>query len=357
MTDREHIESELARLTALYDTYNDETLLEMNPDELTDVARQALEVQLNIRNLQRDSLNTDEAPTPSLEIVVWEGKAMVEAEMAADILRTYSIAAAASFVPNQPNARKFRVSVASSNAEQALGILKDIPVEEVAKDFLEEFVASNYVPPTCPQCSSNRTVLISTDSENQTNQWQCESCDHQWSEDPNSTPGNDGTSARSETPLDSLDPGVQRTEQAKAKKRLRRNRLSMMIGIVAIVYLVVVRWTTPLTPLQWCGLGLVVVFDMLWIVARLQLGSSFTGKAEAHRLVTNGIYARIQNPIYIFGGLTAVGMFLFLNWPWAALLAVVILIPTQMARVRRERKILTETFGEEYEEYRKRTWI
>jgi protein-S-isoprenylcysteine O-methyltransferase Ste14 len=131
----------------------------------------------------------------------------------------------------------------------------------------------------------------------------------------------------------------------------------MFIGIVAIVYVVLLGWSDALTPLQWFGLSLVVVFDAFWIVARWQLGSSFTGKAEAHKLVTEGVYARVQNPIYIFGGLTAVGMFLFLNWRWAALLTIAFLIPTQMARIRRERKILKEAFGEEYEAYRRRTWI
>jgi len=357
MTDRIPLESELARLAALYDTCNDETLLAMNPDELTQVARQALEVQLNIRNLERGLPEPEEDPVPSLEIFVWEGKTILEAEMAANILRTYSIPAAASFVPDQPSARKFRVTVASADAERALGILNDKPVEEVAKELLKELEASNFVPPTCPECSSERTVLISTDPDNETNQWLCESCDHQWSEDPNSAPVRNFNSAPPNLSLAAGGTDSHQAEQAKDRKRLRWNRLSMVIGSVAMVYIVLRGWSDSLTPLQWFGLSLVVVFDVLWIVARWQLGPSFTGKAEAHKLVTEGIYARIQNPIYIFGGLTAVGTFLFLNWPWAALLAIAFLVPTQMARVRRERKILTEAFGEEYEAYRRRTWI
>jgi len=357
MTDHGPRESELDWLTTLYDTYNDETLQAMNPEEITNVAQHALVAQLNFRNLQRSTPEADKSPVLFLEVVVWDGKTMVEAEMVANILRMCSIPAVTSIVPNQPSGHGFRVTVASTDAEPALAVLKDKPVKELAKEFLEELEAANFVPPTSSDCGSQRTVLVSTDPENETNQWLCESCEHQWSEDPNSAPAGNNDSTHSNALLAADMPDSHRADHAREKKRLRWNLVSMAIGIVAIIYLVLRGWNNSLAPLQWFGLGIVVVCDALWIVARWQLGSSFTGKAEAHKLVTEGIYARIENPIYIFGGLTAVGMFLFLNWLFAALLAIAILIPTQGTRIRRERKILAEVFGEEYEAYRRRTWI
>ena len=50
------------------------------------------------------------------------------------------------------------------------------------------------------------------------------------------------------------------------------------------------------------------------MLARHQLGDSFAVRAEAKKLVTHGIYSKIRNPIYIFGGLAFVGEFVALRW-------------------------------------------
>lgn len=104
------------------------------------------------------------------------------------------------------------------------------------------------------------------------------------------------------------------------------------------------------------GLALFVVSAVLVFVARLQLGSSFTTVAEARQLVTRGLYSRIQNPIYLFGAAAVAGLILFLNRPWYFLWFVIV-IPVQIVRIRRERKMLRKTFGEAYEQYRKHTWF
>ena len=51
----------------------------------------------------------------------------------------------------------------------------------------------------------------------------------------------------------------------------------------------------------------------LLIVARLQLGASFSVQAKAKKLVTTGIYSRIRNPIYVFGGVLLVGLSMLLE--------------------------------------------
>lgn len=93
------------------------------------------------------------------------------------------------------------------------------------------------------------------------------------------------------------------------------------------------------------GLCLVVPSEILVIVARLQLGGSFSVRAEARSLVAHGLYSRIQNPIYLFGGVTLAGLILFLDRPWY-LIAFLIVIPMQLFRIRREREVLTKKFGE-----------
>jgi protein-S-isoprenylcysteine O-methyltransferase Ste14 len=104
------------------------------------------------------------------------------------------------------------------------------------------------------------------------------------------------------------------------------------------------------------GLAIAVPAFLLLIVARLQLGRSFSLRARASELVTTGLYSRIRNPIYVFGGLTVLGIFLWIGQPWLLILLVV-LIPMQIARVRREEQVLAEKFGEAYLDYKRKTWF
>ncbi len=106
-----------------------------------------------------------------------------------------------------------------------------------------------------------------------------------------------------------------------------------------------------------CGLSLGALSLPIWIVARRQLGQSFTVRAEARQLVTRGLYARLRHPIYIFGGLAYLGAFLALqDWGW--LVAYVVFSGVvQYARVRRENRVLEAGFGQTYRDYRNRTWF
>ncbi len=112
----------------------------------------------------------------------------------------------------------------------------------------------------------------------------------------------------------------------------------------------------PWTPAQDAGLVLTVLAFPLWTLARFQLGSSFSITAQARQLVTRGLYARIRNPIYCFGSLAIAGFILLMGQPkW--LLIFVVIIPLQIARARKESRILEAKFGEAYRTYRAATWF
>jgi hypothetical protein len=53
--------------------------------------------------------------------------------------------------------------------------------------------------------------------------------------------------------------------------------------------------------MRYIGTVLALVGVSLIGIARFQLGKSFAIKAEAHELVTRGLYSKIRNPIYVFG--------------------------------------------------------
>jgi protein-S-isoprenylcysteine O-methyltransferase Ste14 len=92
------------------------------------------------------------------------------------------------------------------------------------------------------------------------------------------------------------------------------------------------------------------------ILSRYTLGRSFTIAPKATALITTGIYSRVRNPIYIFGMIFIIGVILILRR--LELLAILlVLIPVQIVRARREAAVLEARFGDAYRDYRKRTWF
>jgi protein-S-isoprenylcysteine O-methyltransferase Ste14 len=107
---------------------------------------------------------------------------------------------------------------------------------------------------------------------------------------------------------------------------------------------------------HWIGAAISIPNFFLWMLARHQLGDSFAVRAQAKKLVTHGLYSRIRNPIYIFGALAFVGEFVALGWYFGTAFFV-LMNCAQYFRIRREEKVLSEAFGDEYRVYKAGTWF
>ena len=107
---------------------------------------------------------------------------------------------------------------------------------------------------------------------------------------------------------------------------------------------------------RYVGTALAILGVSFVLLARYQLGKSFAVQAQAHELVTTGLYSKIRNPIYVFGMIMLVGMVLILQQPvgWLVIVAGVI---GQTIRARREARVLEAAFGDAYREYRRKTWF
>jgi protein-S-isoprenylcysteine O-methyltransferase Ste14 len=105
-------------------------------------------------------------------------------------------------------------------------------------------------------------------------------------------------------------------------------------------------------------IGLVIMLPALalWALARYQLGASFAVRAKARRLVTTGLYARIRNPIYLFGSFVMFGFIVFFG-VWWSLPILAAAVALQAWRAREEARVLEAAFGEQYRAYRDRTWF
>jgi protein-S-isoprenylcysteine O-methyltransferase Ste14 len=137
---------------------------------------------------------------------------------------------------------------------------------------------------------------------------------------------------------------------------MKANILTLVIALVGLSFLGLHYGNKPWTPTRIAGMVIGLPSLALLVLARIELGSSFSVSPKARTLVTHGLYSRIRNPIYVFGGLVITGVFLYIDKPQALWLLVAI-IPLQIYRARQEEKILQARFGDEYQRYKSRTWF
>jgi protein-S-isoprenylcysteine O-methyltransferase Ste14 len=143
------------------------------------------------------------------------------------------------------------------------------------------------------------------------------------------------------------------------EKSAQRGR-SLIKFIDAGYFLVLAIWVgvkVPVSPRYIVGMTIAAIGFVLWMVARQQLGKSFTVSAQAKALVTTGLYSKFRNPIYFFGGVAFIGVFLAWGNPYALFGVIVLYFVMQALRARKESAVLEEAFGDDYRRYKASTWF
>jgi protein-S-isoprenylcysteine O-methyltransferase Ste14 len=146
----------------------------------------------------------------------------------------------------------------------------------------------------------------------------------------------------------------------------RSNRwVVAVLGVLGIIDGYLPAYTDRIDFLTFCGEGVrwlgVLVYaagGILRLAPVFVLGRRFSGLVAIqpeHRLVTSGLYGIIRHPSYL-------GLFvLMLGWGLAfrsgvGVAIAVLSLGVLLARIRAEERLLSETFGAEYDAYRARTW-
>ena len=137
---------------------------------------------------------------------------------------------------------------------------------------------------------------------------------------------------------------------------MKSNIVTLVVIAIGMTFLGIHYAHEPWTPTRIAAVIIGLPSLLLLIVARIELGGSFSMRPKAQALVTQALYSRIHNPIYVFGALTVAAVLVYVHQP-LALCILVVIVPLQIYRARQEEKILEAKFGEEYRQYKARTWF
>ena len=107
-----------------------------------------------------------------------------------------------------------------------------------------------------------------------------------------------------------------------------------------------------------CGCLVAIAGSALVLRSRGELGSAWSFVPTADQsvgLVTTGPYRFVRHPIYLGLSMLAMGEALaFASWP-SVVVAFFAIVPTFVWRACAEERLLTDTFGDRYDYYRKQT--
>ena len=137
---------------------------------------------------------------------------------------------------------------------------------------------------------------------------------------------------------------------------MKLNLATLAVLVVGLSLVGVYAARQPWTAWHIAGIAIAAPAFLLFVVARIELGRAFSVQAKATILVTTGVYSRIRNPIYIFGGIYILGFIIWIGRPWL-LLIFAVMIPVQVVRSRKEERVLMEKFGAAYLDYKQKTWF
>jgi len=151
--------------------------------------------------------------------------------------------------------------------------------------------------------------------------------------------------------------------------RSRRGRLEIgLLTMAWVAFILPLVWIVSpvlssadylLCPLPWAA-GAALLGAGLWLfhLSHRDLGENWSitlEVREGHRLVTNGLYARVRHPMYLALLVYGIGQALALpNWLAGPSYAAAMLLLIA-CRLGPEERMMLEAFGEEYEAYRART--
>ena len=148
--------------------------------------------------------------------------------------------------------------------------------------------------------------------------------------------------------------------QEKVEYLIKKLHLGYLIS-VTLTAVSIYSWITfqDFSFLNVVGVIVNVIGLLLWWSARLTLSKNWNtgfGKPHIKQLVMHGIYSKISHPLYWGINLTFIGLCIPYPRYWFLMLSTIIIVYF-FHRMKVESSYLLEKLGEEYRNYKRKTWI
>lgn len=107
------------------------------------------------------------------------------------------------------------------------------------------------------------------------------------------------------------------------------------------------------------GITINILGLIIWWSAKLTLAENWDagyGKPSIKKLVTHGIYSKIRHPLYLGINLTLFGLIFLYPKTWLVI-TLLLIIFYFFYRMHVENNYLLEKLGQEYKDYKKKTWF
>ena len=155
-------------------------------------------------------------------------------------------------------------------------------------------------------------------------------------------------------------PGSATMNQEKIERLIKIFHLKDSI-LIALTTVSIYFWLNFFYSDLWKNVGMVtnIVGLLTWWTAKLTLAKNWNvgfGKPKINKLVTHGIYSKIRHPMYWGINFTLTGLILLYLNGWFVALCLLTIIYF-FNRMRVENDYLSKELGEEYKNYKDRTWI
>ena len=153
-------------------------------------------------------------------------------------------------------------------------------------------------------------------------------------------------------------------EEVKREEKSDRSFWFITIGMAAVFFISPAEYlyfrliTTGEQWLPFFGLGLVIAGTWLFVWARRTLRQAYSGHLEVkdkQPLVQSGPYRLVRHPAYAGYLLMALGIVIGYTSLMGLIAYIILLIPATIFRINLEEKLLSESFGEEYQSYKSKT--
>jgi protein-S-isoprenylcysteine O-methyltransferase Ste14 len=168
--------------------------------------------------------------------------------------------------------------------------------------------------------------------------------------------------------LDSL---LRKDSVAKSLKTTEHDKgTSRLMQVVGVVFVVVLLLTVLLNQFRIgivephlvftaIGVALMATGVVLRAVAMRTLGKFFTRTLqirEGHHVVSDGIYRRVRHPGYLADIILFIGSGIATSNVITTVVILGVILPAFLRRIAAEEQMLTDQLGQEYTDYKTRTW-